>query len=359
MDKTSDAPSDEPVAVHPLAGNSSLPPQSAAVTSASKAAGVFVALFMASMIGLSVWYVTRPQPLLVQGEADATRIDIAARVDGRIAERPVSRGDNVVAGQVLFRIENPQLLTKLLEAEAARAVSLADLARIQAGTRTETIASRKAALIAGEASVKLAQQTYDRVKQLADRDFASNQRLDEATASLDVAITNAEQARLSYQAAVAGATAEELAVARSSVARADANIATLKAQVEELVIKAPSAAQVYQIGTEPGEFVSPGVPLLTLINLGDVWLKFNLREDLVKGLNVGDRLNVNIPALGSGVVAVTVRTIATRGEYAGWRATRATGDFDLRTFEVRAYPVEPLPGLRPGMSVYFDRSGIR
>jgi HlyD family secretion protein len=329
------------------------------VTGASKAAAVFVAVFMTAMVGLSVWYVTRPQPLLVQGEADATRIDIAARVDGRIDKRPVSRGDNVTAGQVLLTIENQQLLTKLQEAEAARAVSLADLVRIQTGTRAETIASRKAAVGAGEASVKLAQQTYDRVKQLADRDFASAQRLDEATASLDVAITNGEQAKLAYQAAVTGATAEELAIAKASVARADAAIATLKVQVEELVVKAPAAAQIYQIGTEPGEFVSPGVPLLTLVNLSDVWLKFNLREDLIKGMKVGDRLDVTVPALGTKPVTVAIRTIATRGEYAGWRATRATGDFDLRTFEVRAYPVEQLAGLRPGMSVYFDRAGAR
>ncbi|MGL4441755.1 MAG: HlyD family secretion protein [Bosea sp. (in: a-proteobacteria)] len=328
-------------------------------TAASKLAAVFLIIFMGAMVALSVFYVTRPQPLLVQGEADATRIDIAARVDGRIEQRPISRGDNVAAGQVLLTIDNQQLFTKLKEAEAARVVALAELARIEAGTRPETIASRKAALAAGEATVKLAQQTYDRVKQLADRDFASNQRLDEATASLDVAVTNGEQARLAYQAAVTGATAEELGVAKASVGRADAAITTLKVQVTELVVKAPVAAQVYQIGTEPGEFVSPGVPLLTLVNLGDVWLRFNLREDLIKGMKVGDRLDVIIPALGTKPVAVAIRTIATRGEYAGWRATRATGDFDLRTFEVRAYPVEPLPALRPGMSVYFDRSGAR
>jgi HlyD family secretion protein len=333
--------------------------QALAAPRASKAAALFVLAFTGAMIGLSIWYVTRPQALLVQGEAEATRIDIAARVDGRIDQRPASRGDNVSAGQVLLTIENPQLLTKLQEAQAARSVALADLARIEAGTRAETIAARKAAVTAGEASLKLAQQTYDRVKQLADREFASNQRLDDATASLDVAVTNAEQARLAYQAAVKGATAEELGVARASVARADAAIVTLKAQVEELVVRAPAAAQIYQIGAEPGEFVSPGVPLLTLVNLADVWLRFNLREDLIKGLKTGDRLDVIIPALGAKPVAVAIRTIATRGEYAGWRATRATGDFDLRTFEVRAYPVEPLAALRPGMSAYFDRGAAR
>jgi len=94
--------------------------------------------------------------------------------------------------------------------------------------------------------------------------------------------------------------------------------------------------------------------LLSLVDLSDVWLRFDLREDLVKGLKVGDRFEVRAPALGDKPITVAVRTIATRGEYAGWRATRATGDFDLRTFEVRAYPVDPVPELRPGMSVYAD-----
>jgi HlyD family secretion protein len=320
---------------------------------------LFIALFMAAMVALSAFYVTRPQALLVQGEADATRIDIAARVDGRIASRPASRGDDVAAGQVLLTIENQQLLTKLAEAQAARAVALADLARIEAGTRPETIAARKAAAAAAEASAHLSQQNYDRVKQLADRDFASTQRLDEATASLDVAQRNAEQARLSLAAAEAGATAEERGVARAAVGRSDAAIETLKAQAAELVVRAPAAGQVYQIGAEQGEFVSPGVPLMSLVNLGDVWLRFNLREDLVTGLKVGDRLDVTVPALGDQRITVSVRTIASRGEYAGWRATRATGDFDLRSFEVRAYPVEPLPTLRPGMSAYFDRAAPR
>ena len=105
--------------------------------------------------------------------------------------------------------------------------------------------------------------------------------------------------------------------------------------------------------------MSPGVPLLSLIDLSDVWLRYDLREDLVKGLKIGDRFTVRVPALGDTPVDVEVRTIATRGEYAGWRATRATGDFDLRTFEVRAYPVVRNPDLRPGMSAYADWAAER
>lgn len=331
----------------------------AAPPKAPKAAALIVSVTVAAIAGLSLWYLVQPQPLLVQGEADATRIDIAARVDGRVATRPVSRGENVAAGQVLVTIDNPQLLTQLREAEAAKAVALADLARVQVGTRVEVIAQRKAAVAADQANVTLAQQTYDRTSQLTSREFASVQKLDESTAALDVAKRSLERSKLAYDEAVAGYTAEERGIAQANVVKAEASIATLQAQVAELTVKAPITGQVYQIGAELGEFVSPGVPLLSLIDLSDVWLRFDLREDLVKGLKVGDRLQVRIPALSNAAIPVAVRTIATRGEYAGWRATRATGDFDLRTFEVRAYPVDQMAALRPGMSVYVDWPGGR
>ena len=319
-----------------------------------RAAAIIVALSIAAIVGLSLWYLVQPQPLLVQGEADATRIDIAARVDGRVAERPVHRGENIAAGQVLVTIDNPELLTRLKEAEAARAVAAADLKRIEVGTRAEVIAQRRAALASAEASARLAEQTYDRTKQLTARDFASVQKLDEATASLDVARRGQQQAKLALDEAIAGYTVEERGVAQAAVVKADAAIATLKAQVAELTVKAPTAAQVYHTSADPGEYVSPGVPLLSLVDVSDVWLRFDLREDLVKDLKIGDRFEVRAPALGDRPITVVVRRIATRGEYAGWRATRATGDFDLRTFDIRAYPVDPVPGLRPGMSVYTD-----
>ncbi len=313
-----------------------------------------VTLIVATIVGLSLWYLVQPQPLIIQGEADATRIDIAARVDGRVGKRPVSRGDNVAAGQLLYEIDNPELVTKLAEAEAALGVANADLANILAGTRAEVIAQKKAALDSANADLTLAQQTYNRIKELAGTGNAPLQRLDEVTDQLQVAQRGADQAKLAYEEAVNGYTKEQRGIARADVVKAQASIDAVKADVNELTVKAPIAAQVYQIGAELGEYVSPGVPLLTLVDLGDVWLRFDLREDLVKGLKVGDHLSMRVPALGNRTIEAEVRFVAPKGEYAGWRATRATGDFDLRTFAVRAYPVKPIPELRPGMSVYAD-----
>jgi HlyD family secretion protein len=292
--------------------------------------------------------------LLVQGEAESTRIDIAARVSGRLAKIPVARGQDVAADATLLAIDNPELVAELHEAEADKAVADAELARINVGTRSEVVAQRKAEIDRAAADLTLAQQTYNRTKQLAAAKFAPQSKLDQDTDALTLAQKRLDQASLAHHEAVKGFTAEEHKIAEANVGKAMAKIETIRALVDQMTVTAPVASQVYQILAEKGEVVAPGVPLLSLVDLGDTWLGFSLREDLISGLKVGDRFGVRIPALGNREIMAEVRVIAAKGEYAGWRATRATGDFDLRTFAVRAYPVEKIDGLRPGMSVYTD-----
>ncbi len=240
------------------------------------------------------------------------------------------------------------------QAEAEKLVADAELERIKVGTRPEIIAQRKAEIDRAAADLTLAQQTYERTRQLAARQFAPQSKLDEDTNALTLAQRRLDQAKLAHEEAVRGFTAEEHQIAEANVAKAAAKIATIKALVDQLTITAPIASQVYRIPVEEGEVVTPGLPLMSLVDLGDTWLGFSLREDLIAGLKVGDRFAVRVPALGNREVVAQVRVIAAKGEYAGWRATRATGDFDLRTFAIRAYPVDKIDGLRPGMSVYTD-----
>jgi HlyD family secretion protein len=320
----------------------------------ARAPSIIVGLVIAAVAGLSIWYLVRPEPLLVQGEVDATRFDIAARVDGRVGEIPVERGQNVAAGAVLVKIDNPETIAKHGQAQAAKIVAEAQLANINAGTRAEVIAARKAALERAQASVVLAQKTYDRISQLAEHGNAPQARLDQATDSLHENQRAVDQAKSAYEQAVNGYTKEEREIAVANVQKAIADIAAVQSIIDQMVVYAPVPSQVYKRNVEPGEYVSPGVPLVTLIDLNDLWVHFDLREDLVKALKVGERFVVRIPALGDRRITVEVRLIATKGEYASWRATRATGDFDLRTFSIRAYPVEKVPELRPGMSAYVD-----
>jgi HlyD family secretion protein len=340
------APSD---AITPLRDAANSPPPAS-----NRLPSIIVGLVVAAVVGLSIWYLVRPEPLLVQGEVDATRLDIAARVDGRVADIPVLRGQDVAAGAVLVRIDNPETIAKHEQTLAAKIVAEAQLANINAGTRAEVIAARKAALERAQASVVLAQKTYDRVSQLAEHGNAPIARLDQATDALHESQRAVDQARSAHEQAVNGYTAEEHQIAAANVGKAIADIKAVQSIIDQMVIYAPVAAQVYQRNVEPGEYVSPGVPLVTLIDLGDLWIHFDLREDLVKTLKIGDRFGVRIPALADRRILVEVKLIATKGEYASWRATRATGDFDLRTFSIRAYPVEKVPELRPGMSAYME-----
>jgi HlyD family secretion protein len=315
---------------------------------------IIVGIVAAIVIALSVFYLLRPEPLLVQGEVDATRLDIAARVDGRVKEIPVERGQNVPAGAVLVRIDNPETLAKDGQMKAAKAVAEAQLANILAGTRVEAIAARKAELERAQSAVVLAQKTFDRTNTLTAQGNAPQARLDQVTDTLHESERAVDQAKSAYDQAVNGYTKEEREIARTSVEKADADIQSVQSIIDQMVVYAPVASQVYQRNIEPGEYVSPGVPLVTLIDLADVWIHFDLREDLVRTLKVGDRFDVHIPALDDRRVTVEVKLIATKGEYASWRATRASGDFDLRTFSIRAYPVQAVPELRPGMSAYLD-----
>jgi HlyD family secretion protein len=320
----------------------------------TRAPSIIVGTIAVLVVALSFFYLLRPEPLLVQGEADATRLDIAARVDGRVKEIPVERGQNVPAKAVLVRIDNPETVAKLEQMRTAMAVAEAQLANVLVGTRVEVIAARKAELERAQAALVLAQKSFDRTNTLTQQGNAPQARLDQMTDSLHESERAVDQAKSAYDQAVNGYTKEERAISRANAEKANADIQSVQSIIDQLVVYAPLASQVYQRNVEPGEYVSPGVPLVTLIDLADVWIHFDLREDLVKGLKVGDRFDVHIPALDDRRVTVEVKLIATKGEYASWRATRASGDFDLRTFSIRAYPVQPVPELRPGMSAYLD-----
>ena len=319
----------------------------------TRASSIIVGVVAVAIPALSIWYLIQPAPLLIQGEVDATQLDIAARVDGRVAEVLVNEGQDVAAGAVLVRIDNPETIAKNEQALAAKIVAESQLANINAGTRAEVIAARKAALEQAEAGMIEAKKTYDRKSQLVEHGNAPQAQLDQATDSLHQAERAVDQAKSAHEQAVNGYTREEREIAMANVGKAVADVSAVQSIVDQMVIYAPVASQVYERNVEPGEYVSPGVPLVTLVDLNDVWIHFDLREDLAKELKVGDRFGVRVPALSDRRVLVEVNMIATKGEYASWRTTRA-GDVDLRTFSIRAYPVDKIPELRPGMSVYLD-----
>jgi HlyD family secretion protein len=299
--------------------------------------------------GAVLWFATRPPPLTVQGEVSADRVDISPRVAGRISKLGANVGDMVYRGAVIAELDNPQLAATLTAAEAALHVAKADLNRVNS-TRPETIAARRAELAAATADVTLNQETFNRQTQLSRTGNTPLARLDEATRNLETAIRKRESAEAGLQLAVKGASDEEKALAAAQVKQSEATLGQRTTDIAELTIRAPISGQVTTRVAEIGENFSPGAPLFSLIDTANVWFTFNLREDLLAGLKIGDAFSVTVPALKSDTIAVRVTMINVQGQYATWRATRATGDFDLRTFEVRAVPIDRVDGLRPGMS---------
>src|SRR5262245_26566340 len=206
---------------------------------ATRVPSIIVAVVAVVIASLSIFYLLRPEPLLVQGEVNATRLDIAARVDGRVKEIPVARGQNVPAAAVLVRIDNPETLAKHEQMKAAMAVAKAQLANVLVGTRAETIAARKAELERAQAAQVLAQKTFDRTHTLTEQGNAPQARLDQATDTLHESERAVDQAKSAYEQAVNGYTKEERDIARTNVEKANADIQAVQSLIDQLVVYAP------------------------------------------------------------------------------------------------------------------------
>ncbi|MBX5164233.1 MULTISPECIES: HlyD family secretion protein [unclassified Rhizobium] len=308
-----------------------------------------IVIAVLAALGILLWFATRPPPLVVQGEVSANRVDISPRVSGRIAKLIVDVGDNVEASTVIAELESPELTAALHMAQAALAVSEADLTRVNS-TRPETIDAANAELAAATADVTLYQEESTRQARLITTGASTQAQVDQTARNLEAAIRKRESAEANVRLAVAGSSKEEKALAAAQVEQARASLNQQQVNVSELTIHAPISGQVTTRVAELGENFSAGAPLFSIIDIRNPWFTFNLREDLLKGLKIDDGFDIVVPAIGPDRIAVKVTMINTQGQYATWRATRATGDFDLRTFEVRAVPVKSVDGLRPGMS---------
>ncbi|WP_172965758.1 HlyD family secretion protein [Agrobacterium sp. FDAARGOS_525] len=300
------------------------------------------AVVMAAGIGgYLFWSASQSRGLLIQGEVEATRIDLSARVSGRVKATPVAFGDRVSAGQLLVELDSPQLDAGLATGEAAFAVAKANR-NLAFSTRPETIAARRAELAKAEADLVLAEKTYDRIKKLLQSTVTSAADMDQASNTLAASMRAREAAEANLLLAENGNSAEEKAVAEAQVQQAAASVAQTQADIAELTVTSPIDGEVTARMAEIGKVFSAGAPLISVVDVENAWFTFNLREDLLDGLAVGQELDVRVPALGELMVTAKITAINVEGSYANWRATKATGDFDLRTFSVRAEPAAPV-----------------
>lgn len=309
---------------------------------------------IAAFLGWGVWEATHPAPVPLQGMVDARTISVSAKVPGRLAELKVREGDVLKAGDTVAVIAIPEIEAKLAQVKAQERAAQAREDLANTGARVQEKDAARADWERAKAALALASKTYERVDALYREGLIPAQRHDEATAQLAAARKVTEAAAAKLSAVDEGARVEDKAAAKALVDQARGGVSEVSSLASESIVKAPAAGEVTRIVMEEGEVAPAGFPLVLVTDLSDKWVVFNIREDELPGVEVGTVLKGFIPAVNR-TVDLKVNWINPRGEYAVWRATRQSTGYDLRTFEVRARPVEELPALRPGMTVIVER----
>jgi HlyD family secretion protein len=312
---------------------------------------VFVALLLggAAAVAFVALKPTAPPPVL--GMVRATEIEIQPEVSGRIASLPLRAGDSVKAGDVVAILSNPELAASVMEAEAAVGVAVANRNRIYAGPRQEQVDIAAHEVEKAKADLILAQQEFSRTSTLASHGNAPLQMLDNAKAAAESANENLKTAQSTYEQAKRGPTVEDRAIADATVAAAKASLAVLRERLTKLTLRAPVDGMIGVVVAESGEAEVPGRAILTIVAANELWFSFNVREDLLDGLDVGKHLTLTA-ANSNAPISVRVSEVRRLGDFATWRTARAVGDHDLNTFAIRADPLKPPEGISPGMTVW-------
>lgn len=303
--------------------------------------------------------ISKNNTMIIQGEVEIKTYDLASKIAGRVEEINVKKGDMVKQGQVLIELDIPEILAKTEQADATLALAVAQNQKASGSARSEQVNMAYNMMLQAQAGRDLAKKTYDRMNRLHGEGVIASQKLDEANAQYISASRAYQSAQSSYQMALNGAQFEDKLSAQANVQKAKGAVNEVNSYLKENKLKSPINGQVTDVTVEKGELVGSGYPIVTITNLDDVWFTFNLREDLLSKIKMGSEFEVKVPALGNQKIKVKVNYISVLGNFATWRATKAKGDFDMKTFEVRAIPVEKIDGLRAGMSAIVDWKKIK
>lgn len=312
---------------------------------------VIIVVAILAIIGFV--FIKEPAPI-IEGQADATSVRVSGKLPGRVVEFYVSEGDNVHAGDTLVHIHSSVAEAQLLQAEGMESVAKALNQKVDAGTRSQIIQTAYQMWQQADAAVGITRKTYERMETLYKENVISEQKRDEAKAAYDSAVAAERAAKSQWELAKSGAQSEDKASARAMVDVARGGVEQVQALLEDQYLLAPCDGQIDEIYPEVSELVALGAPIMSVLRTDDKWVTFNVREELLNDLTMGKEIDVMIPALGHKVVKAKIFYIRDLGSYAVWRATKATGDWDSRTFQVKARPVESLPDLRPGMTVLLN-----
>jgi HlyD family secretion protein len=291
-------------------------------------------------------------PAPITGLVDATEIDVASKIPGRVKVLAVREGDRVEAGQALVTIESQEVAAKIDQVRAAVSAARAKLALARHGARPEEKDQAARALETARAQAAVAQKGYDRASSLLKTETITQAAFDDADFKVKAAQDQLAMAQARYDVVVKGARSEELDALAALVQQGEGSLAEVESYGRETAQTAPIGGEVAKVLVHRGELAATGYPILTLVDRSDSWATFPVREDLLPDVKAGTVLQVEVPALRR-TLAMRVFSVAPMGDFATWRSTGEKGSFDLRTFEVKARPEQPDPDLRPGMTARF------
>lgn len=317
--------------------------------------GVCALVAVVLIIALAGYFVSKPKAQVIQGVAEASEYRVSGKVPGRVEEMYVREGQKVHKGDTVVFIDSPEVRAKLAQANAAKAAAMAQSSKAQAGARSEEISGAYNLWQSAVVQEDVMRKSYERMQKLYEQKVVSAQKYDEVKAKYDAAVATAAAAKSKYDMAVSGARNEDKAAARALVAQANGAVMEVESYLGELYLTAPVDGTVSAIFPKPGELIGTGSPVMTIVDLNDVWFTFNVREDMLKGMNIGSPLTLSIPALGDKQIPATISYMSVRESYATWKATKETDGYDAKTFEVRAVPTNVVEGLLPGMTALVVR----
>lgn len=290
---------------------------------------------------------------IIEGQADATSVRISGKLPGRVMEIYVHEGDLVKKGDTLIHIHSSLADAKLMQAQSMESAAQSQNKKIDAGTRSQIVQSARDLVAQAAAAVGITQKTYTRMENLYKEGVISEQKRDEAKAAYDGAVAAHNAAKSQLDLAIAGAQKEDKASAAAMVDVAKGGVAEVESLLEDQYLLAPCDGQIDQVYPEESELVSLGAPLMSLLKLQDKWVTFNVREEFLNNMKLGDEIEVMIPALDKKKTQAKIYYVRDLGSYANWQATKSTGQWDSKTFEVKARTTDTIPDLRPGMTVVY------
>ena len=312
------------------------------------AIGGFIAVVI--IVALIGFLALDRDPDIIQGQVEVTEYRVSSKVPGRILELRVSEGDFVKAGDTLAILDAPEVRAKMEQARSAESAAAALELKAQNGARKEQIQGAYNVYQQAKAGFEIAEKSYQRIQRLYDEGVMSAQKRDEVYANYKAMEAQMMAAQSQYDMAVNGARMEDKLAASAQVGRAKGAVQEVNSYIHETVQIAQKEGEVANIYPKVGELVGTGSPIMSIAVMDDMWGTFNVREDQLNGMKVGSEFTVIVPAFNKDV-KMKVYYLKDQGSYAVWKATKSNGQYDLKTFEVKARPVEKLDGLRPGMSL--------